>query len=162
MRYGDTAVAGIGLVGVLFFSSTAHAQQPFDATHCFVGTGSQLFRSDDAVIGHFEHKGIYRSNHENKLLDGFAIQCMGIAVTVKQKRSMRGACKILDPKGDMIGLEIEDTKLGTGTATVVGGTGAWKGVTGGGDWLVHTPSRPLADGAFQSCLRYHGTLTVPK
>lgn len=121
-----------------------------------------MFRSDDVTIGSFDHKGIYRSNIESKVLDGNAIHCMGMAITVKGKRSMRGACRIVDPNGDMIALEIEDSKQGTGTAKAIGGTGAWKGVSGGGDWQIHTSSKPLADGTYQSCLRYHGAFILPK
>jgi hypothetical protein len=162
-RFLETRNLFLVVPSLVVLSSTAQAQQPFDATHCYVGTAAAVFASDDATIAHFEHNGIYRGNQESKLLDGFSIQCAGVNVVINKKSSVRGGCRVLDPKGDTIGLTFEGTggAKGSGTAVAVAGTGAWKGVTGGGDWEVQTISKPLAAGAFQACLRYHGAFTVP-
>jgi len=146
-------------------ASVAQAEA-FDATHCHSGTVTVVFASDNATVVTFDSKGIYRSNGESKLLDGFSIHCSGTDVILNKKSVLRGGCRVLDPKGEdnSIFLTFAGTggPKGVGTATAVGGTGTWKGISGGGDWEVHTPSKPVVPGTFQSCLRYHGTFTVPK
>ena len=160
---GIAAIAA-GLASLAGGIATAHAEA-FDATHCYFGTATVLFASDDAVIASFEHKGIYRGNNGNKTLEGYSIQCAGVTKVINKKRTSAGGCKILDPKGDAIALVFEGAGPPggeSGTADAVGGSGAWKGVTGGGKWQVHTASKPLVPGTFQGCLRYHGAFTVPK
>ena len=153
------------LAALLIYAPVAQAQQAFDATHCYVGTATVVFASDDATIVNFDHKGLYRGNGENKLLNGFSTHCGGTTTIINKNRTTRGGCKVVDLKGDTIALVFEGSGPAgqeTGIGNAVAGTGAWKGVSGGGKWQVHTPSRPLSQGAFQACLRYEGTLTVPK
>jgi hypothetical protein len=135
---------------------------PFDATHCYVGTANVVFASDEAAVIHFEHKGVYRDNGDKKFLEGFSIHCAGTNVTISKKSAIRGGCKALDPKGDTIHLVFDGAAGERGTAQAVAGTGAWKGIGGGGDWEVRTSSKPLAAGAFQACLRFHGTFNIKK
>lgn len=162
MRSTARIAAAIG--SVLACASGAQAQE-FDATHCYFGTATVAFASDEATVAIFDHKGIYRSNGDKKLLHGFSIHCTGLTTALNKKRTVTGGCKVLDPKGDSISLVFEGAGPpggDSGTADAVAGTGAWKGVTGGGKWQVHTASKPLAPGSFQGCLRYHGAFTVPK
>lgn len=160
MRSAATIAAGISLLAVC--ASAAQAQE-FDATHCYFGTATVAFASDEATVAIFDHKGIYRANGEKKLLNGFSIHCTGLTKVINKKRTVSGGCKVLDPKGDSISLVFEGAGPpggDSGTADAVAGTGAWKGVSGGGKWQVHTPSKPLASGTFQGCLRYHGAFKV--
>jgi hypothetical protein len=161
MRHSTAAATAAASLAV--FPLIAQAQE-FDVTHCYVGTATVVFASDDAVIAIGDSKGIYRTNGDKKLLHGFSIHCAGNVRLISKKRTLSGGCKVLDPKGDSIALAYEgEGAPGAefGTADAVAGTGAWKGVTGGGKWQVHTPSNPLAPGAYQGCLRYQGALKVP-
>lgn len=156
MKPGLAIVAG--LASLISIPCALAADVPFDATHCYVGTATAIYASDEAAVIQFDHKGIYRANGEHKLLDGFSIHCAGTNVTLNKKSAIRGGCKALDPKGEAIHLVFEGAAGDKGTGQMVGGTGAWKGISGGGDWYVHTPSKPLAPGSFQACLRFHGTV----
>jgi hypothetical protein len=159
-----TAALAAGIASLVVCTSAAQAQE-FDATHCYVGTGTVAFASDEALVAIFDHKGIYRDNGDKKLLNGFSIHCTGLTKVINKKRTVSGGCKVLDPKGDSISLVFEGAGPpggDSGTADAVAGTGAWKGVSGGGRWQVDTPSKPLAPGSFQGCLRYHGAFKVPK
>lgn len=161
---GYAKVAATALAFSVALSAVASTEKSFDATHCFFGTSTVVFASEDASIVHYEHKGIYRGNNGNTLLHGASIHCAGTLLVLSKKRTTRGGCKILDPQGDTIALVTEGSGPSgkqTGTADAIAGTGAWRGVSGGGKWQVHTSSRPLVPGSFQGCLRYHGAFTVP-
>ncbi len=160
MRHANLVIAGFASLVAL--SPAVHAQMPFDATHCYVGTASVIFATDEAAVIQFEHKGIYRDNGDQKFFEGFSVQCAGTNVTISKKSAIRGGCKALDPKGDTIHLVFEGAAGDKGTAHAVAGTGAWKGISGGGDWLVRTPSKALAAGGFQACLRFYGTFNLKK
>lgn len=162
---GYATVAATAIVSFVALSAMAATEKPFDATHCFFGTSTVVFALDDATIVHYEHKGIYRGNNGSTLLDGASIHCTDMLLVLNKKRTIRGGCKILDAQGDMIALVTEGSGppgKQTGTADTIAGTGAWKGVTGGGKWQVHTASKPLEPGSVQGCLRYHGAFTVPQ
>lgn len=160
MKHAPAIAAGIA--SLLTCSAAIATDMPFDATHCYVGTATVVYASDEAAVIQFEHKGIYRANGEHKLLEGFSIHCAGTNVTINKKSVIRGGCKALDPKGDTIHMVFDGAAGDKGTAQAVAGTGAWTGISGGGDWNVQTPSKPLAPGSFQACLRFHGTLKTGK
>jgi len=159
-----TAIA-TGIASLVVFALVAQAQE-FDATHCYMGTFTLVFASEDATVVNFEHKGIYQSNGKRKTLHGFSIHCAGTAVTLNKKEVVRGGCKVLDPQGKDNSIFLVFDRTGgdkvEGTATAVAGTGAWKGVTGGGNWLFHTRGKSFAPGTYQNCMRYYGKFTVPK
>ncbi|HSH08010.1 MAG TPA: hypothetical protein VLA41_10145 [Burkholderiales bacterium] len=160
MRRAARVAAATALVA----SASGVWAQAFDVTHCYAGTATVVFASDDAVVASFDHKGIYRANGDSKLLHGASIHCAGITTVINKKRTVSGGCKTVDPKGDTIAGVFEGAGPAggdAGTAQAVGGTGTWKGVSGGGNWQVHTPSKPLVPGTFQGCLRFHGAYKVP-
>ena len=45
--------------------------------------------------------------------------------------------------------------------TYIGGTGKWKGISGSGEYELVAPTRPLAEGTYQNCVRTKDTFKLP-
>jgi hypothetical protein len=108
-----------------------------------------------------EGKGIFFSNHANKVFDNCTFQVVQIARIFEGKRRSDSYWKIMDPDGDVVIAEV----LVVGaekTMTFLHGTGKWKGIKGGAKGKTTAAGKPATPGTFQACSRYVGTFELPK
>jgi len=153
---------GIAIIlGLFVFISVAQAQTPFDVTECGAGQSTMVYQSNEITISGVEGKGIFFSNHANKVFDNCTFQVVQIARIIDGKRTSNSYWKIQDPDGDVVIAEV----LVVGpekTMTFLHGTGKWKGIKGGAKGKTTAVGMPVVPGTVQSCSRYVGTFELPK
>jgi hypothetical protein len=153
---------GIAIIlGLFVLISVAQAQTPFDVTECGAGQSTMVYQSNEITISGVEGKGIFFSNHANKVFDNCTFQVVQIARIIDGKRTSNSYWKIQDSDGDVVIAEV----LVVGpekTMTFLHGTGKWKGIKGGAKGKTTAAGKPAAPGTFQACSRYVGTFELPK
>ena len=157
-------VWGLGtaiILGLFALISVAQAQTPFDVTECGAGPATVVYQSNEITISGLEGKGIFFSNHTNKVFDNCTFQVVAIIKTVDGKRRSDSYWKIMDSDGDVI--VAETLVLGPEkTMKFLHGTGKWKGIKGEAKGKTTAAGKPAAPGTFQACSRYVGTFELPK
>jgi len=153
---------GIAIIlGLFTFIPVAQAQTPFDVTECGSGPITVVYQSNEITISGLEGKGIFFSNHANKVFDNCTFQLVQIARIVEGIRRSDSYWKIMDPDGDIIIAEV--VVLGPEkTMTFLHGTGKWKGIKGGAKGKGITTGKFIVPGTFQACSRYVGTFELAK
>jgi hypothetical protein len=147
--------------GIFTFIPIAQAQTPFDVTECGAGPVTMVYQSNEITISGLEGKGIFFSNHANKVFDNCTFQVVQIACIIEGKRRSDSYWKIMDPDGDVIIAEV--VVIGPEkTMTFLHGTGKWKGIKGGAKGKTSAIGKMIAPGSFQACSRYVGTFELPK
>ncbi len=162
MDFKKTWKMGIAIIlGLLTFIAVAQAQTPFDITECGAGPVTVVYQSNEISISGLEGKGIFFSNHANKVFDNCTFQVVQIARIIDGKRTSNSYWKIQDPDGDVVIADV----LVVGpekTMTFLHGTGKWKGIKGGAKGKTSAAGKMIAPGTFQACSRYVGTFELPK
>jgi len=139
------------------------AEQVYDVTPCVSMELSPLVRSQEMSILNFDAKGIMRSNIESKVFDNCTVHTQGVMVIEGKNTTVYAYMKYLDPGGDYVIFRYtQNPGEQEATATIMAGTGKWKGITGGGKAKTITRGKPVAEGTFQFCNTHKGTFTVPK
>jgi hypothetical protein len=139
----------------------AQAQTPFDITECGAGQVTMVYQSNEITISGLEGKGIFFSNHANKVFDNCTFQVVQIARIIGGNRRSDSYWKIMDPDGDVIIAEL--VVIGPEkTMTFLHGTGKWKGIKGGAKGKTTALGKSVAPGTFQACSRYVGTFELAK
>jgi len=153
---------GIVIVAFLvLFILVAQAQTTFDVTECGAGPVTVVYQSNEITISGLEGKGIFFSNHENKVFDNCTFQVVQIARIIGGNRRSDSYWKIMDPDGAIIIAEV--VVIGPEkTMTFLHGTGKWKGIKGGAKGKTSAAGKMIAPGTFQACSRYVGTFELPK
>jgi len=153
---------GIAIIlGLFTFIPVAQAQTPFDVTECGSGPITVVYQSNEITISGLEGKGIFFSNHANKVFDNCTFQLVQIARIVEGIRRSDSYWKIMDPDGDIIIAEV--VVLGPEkTMTFLHGIGKWKGIKGGAKGKGITTGKFIVPGTFQACSRYVGTFELAK
>ena len=149
------------ILGLFACISVAQAQTPFDVTECGAGQVTMVYQSNEITISGLEGKGIFLSNHSNKVLDNCTFQVVQIARIMDGKRRSDSYWKIMDPDGDVIIAELAVVGPEK-TMTFLHGTGKWKGIKGGAKGKTTAIGKSVAPGTFQACSRYVGTFELPK
>ena len=57
------------ILGLFAFIPMAQSQTPFDVTECGAGPVTVVYQSNEITISGLEGKGIFFSNHANKVFD---------------------------------------------------------------------------------------------
>ena len=149
------------ILGLFTFIPMAQSQTPFDVTECGAGQVTVVYQSNEITISGLEGKGIFFSNHVNKVFDNYTFQVVQIARIIEGKRRSDSYWKIMDPDGDVIIAEL--VVLGPEkTMKFIHGTGKWKGIKGEAKGKRTAAGKPIAPGTFQACSRYVGTFELPK
>jgi hypothetical protein len=78
--------------------------------------------------------GIVKTRDGSKLLDNLAIRCEEDAKARPEGYAFTGTCIQTDKDGDKLFMTYEGPE--SGTIALLGGTGKYKDVTGGGNWSV--------------------------
>ncbi len=150
------------VLGVVFGSSLAQAAEPVDFTDCRNMTINVLAKTDDILIRNSDFSGITMSNLENKMFDNWTHHCMGTGANIGKKRIRHGFCKHMDSDGDFTLVEYPADPNDRFTWKYIGGTGKFKGITGGGAWKLTRSGKPIEPDTFQFCIRVTGTYELPK
>jgi len=139
------------------------AEQAYDVDACVSMDLSPLVRSQEISIFRWDGKGIMRSNNENKVFDNCTIHTQGVAVIEGKNMTLYGYLKYLDPDGDYVIFRYtQNPGEKAATATILAGTGKWRGITGGGKAKRITRGKPVAAGTNQFCNNHKGRFTLPK
>jgi hypothetical protein len=155
-------IMGVVVILGLFTSIPfVQAQIPFDVTECGAGPVTIVFQSNEIAVSGLEGKGIFFSNHANKVFDNCTFQVVQIARVVDGKRVANSYWKIMDPDGDAVVASV-DIVGPEKTMTFLHGTGKWKGIKGGAKGKGVTTGKMIAPGTFQACSRYIGTFELLK
>jgi hypothetical protein len=149
------------ILGLFTFIPMAESQTSFDIAECGAGQVTMVYQSNEITISGLEGKGIFFSNHANKVFDNCTFQVVAIIKTVDGKRRSDSYWKIMDPDGDVI--VAETVVLGPEkTMKFLHGTGKWKGIKGEAKGKTTAMGKSVAPGTFQACSRYVGTFELPK
>jgi hypothetical protein len=151
----------IGILGLFLFTPIVQAQTPFDVTECGGGPVTIVFQSPEVTVSGLEGKGIFFSNHENKLFNNSTFQVVQIARVIGSNRVSNSYWKIMDPDGDAIVASV-DVVGPEKTMIFLHGTGKWKGIKGGAKGKGITGGKFIVPGTFQACSRYVGTFELVK
>ncbi len=144
------------ILGLFTFIPIAQSQTPFDFTECGAGQVTMVYQSNEITISGLEGKGIFLSNHSNKVFDSCTFQVVQIARIMDGKRRSDSYWKIMDPDGDVIIAELAVVGPEK-TMTFLHGTSKWKGIKGGAKGKTSAAGKMIAPGSFQACSRYVGT-----
>lgn len=143
------------LLGLIMFSSIAHAELPFDITYCGSGELTILTQSEELTIASVDAMGITISNIDSKAFDNCTWHGIGIMVMKNGNRTWSSYAKFMDPDGSLL---IVETTMDT--FKILKGTGKWEGITGSGKgWLI-TKGKPITQGTIQNCRRVKGTFDL--
>ena len=156
------AIGASILLGVGLYAGAATAQQSFSNLTCRAGTVSTLAKGEDILASSIDQRGV--NIPEGGPFDNYTQRCIGSLAVLRGKPTGGGFCRNVDPaNGDFTLVEwTSGDKPGMGTFKFLGGTGKWKGITGGGDYGTVAPTRPVDDGTYQNCVRVKGKFSVPK
>jgi len=140
------------------------AEQTYDVDVCVsMEFSSPLVSSQEMTIFNFEAKGIMRSNTESNVFDNCTQDTKGVAMIEGKNMTVYAYMKYLDPEGDYVIFRYtQNPGEKAATATILAGTGKYKGITGGGKAVRITRGKPVAPGTNQFCNNHKGTFTVPK
>ena len=138
-------------------------EQMYDVDVCVSMNISPMVQSKEITILAFEAKGIMRSNSENKVFDNCTQDTKGIGVWEGKKHTVYAYMKYLDLDGDYVIFRYtQNPGEKAATATILAGTGKYKGITGGGKAVRIAGGKPIAPGTVQFCNNHKGKFTVPK
>jgi hypothetical protein len=159
-----TIALSVSVLGLVLCADPAAAQQTYTTLECRAGTVSPLAKTDEAFIFAIDHRGVQQSNHESRLFHNWTQRCVGTVAVIAGKSSGNGWCRNVEPgSGDTILIHwiADEQKAGAGTFRLAGGTGKFKGTTGGGTYEPSGAFRPVDDGTYQSCINVKGTALIP-
>jgi hypothetical protein len=153
-----TILAAIALL--LTFHGSAAAGE-YDITNCSSATITPVTSGQDLTILLVDAKGIARASADKKAFDNNSFHCVSLMRMYRGQRSGNGACRFVDPDGDAV---VGEMVLGPsdGTWTFLEGTGKWKGIKGGGNFVSITSAKPIAAGTTQGCGRATGKYEIAK
>ena len=150
----------LSLVLLVAFGLDAKAQMAKEGTASLTeyvsGTYKVLAMGEERLQITFEHMGVLVNDAGEGFLHNSSLRVMGIVQAVKGiKVQESGSLVYTDPDGDKVFLTYKGTggKLGpegytNGAYTIVGGTGKYSGITGGGEFTWR-PVQSAAEGTYQ-------------
>jgi len=168
MFYRRNWIAVIAVIlGLVMFIPVAQAQrQEIEARYCSVQVYNSLHYSPEVGITSYDQKGIWQSTHENKLLDNWTLQVVGVTKRMHGKMSWNGFSKEVAPDGEFIIWEFSgNSESGITTAKPIYGTGKWKDVKGERKSQAFTTAKPIApipNLTVATCTKATGWIELPK
>jgi hypothetical protein len=127
------------------------------------GTAKAMPVGDDIVVLAFDEYGYITSDDNAGPFNNVSCRCVGTAQVMNGSGKAKGQCVVMDPTGDQYAISWEFTEFTpgkriVGKAAFIGGTGKFKGITGGGPWESSVNEvRPVADGTYQGWSKLHFT-----
>jgi hypothetical protein len=139
------------------------ADQVYDVNPCVACVSKPYIQSPEITIFAGDCKGIMRSNIENKIFDNVTVHSQGVMMMEGKMVTSTFYMKYLDRDGDfVIFLFKQNPGETSATTTILGGTGKWKGITGGGKATLITQGKPVTPDSNQFCNNHKGSFTLPK
>lgn len=132
----------------------------FNATYCFSGDLAVLAQSQTDRAFSFELTGPVRAETPGAFLDMSSVQCVGLGEVRDGRSSGTHQCHFMDADGDKVfaRFEAEGPKS---TFEILGGTGKYVGISGGGETQSLGRFPKIKDGTFQGCSRGGGHYRLP-
>jgi len=138
-------------------------EQMYDVDVCVSMNISPMVQSKEMTIFSIEAKGIMRSNSDNKVFNNCTQDTKGVVMREGKKTTIYAYMKYLDTDGDYVIFRYtQNPGEKAATATILAGTGKYKGITGGGKAVRIAGGKPIAPGTVQFCNNHKGKFTVPK
>jgi hypothetical protein len=140
---------------------------PYDVNSCWHASWPPpVVAEKDLTILHYTVHGIvHQSNTPDKSAENRTFACWGVLRVMGPDSFDFGHCKHVAPNGDSYMSQYQGTGApGTAdrTDTFYGGTGQFKGVSGGGSYRrVSAVNRGAAPNTGQACSRARGTMKLP-
>ena len=144
--------------------AAAHAaDQAIDSVTCRAGTVTVVGQEDKTIVFALDHKGVQVTTDPAHPFNGATQHCVGVVANFNGKISGNGWCKNVTAKnGDWVLLDwTASEKPGVGTFSFRHGTGAFKGITGGGTYEQTGQTRPIQAGTYQNCVKGKGSMKTP-
>ena len=159
LKVGSAAAAAMLSIG----SAQAQEERTVDTQWCRSGTASIVAKDEKLVVYLLDHLGVAQSKDPKDIFQNATQRCVGTVAMIDGKMSANGWCKsVIAKTGDWILVDwTNDEKPGSGTWSYRHGTGALKGVTGGGTYHSLGQTRPMEAGTYQNCVRVQGALKLP-
>ena len=165
MRLLIVAIVAAGLLGAGPQVSAQTKEGNFSGAYYGYGTAKATPVGEERLLMALEENGL-------QLTDGFfdhtTLHCSGLAEFVNGSGQVHGYCVGVDPTGDQFAFDFETEKHAPnqksfkGSSTMTTGTGKYRGVTGGSEFVVHgNEFRPLAEGTFVNYVTFQGHYKLP-
>jgi hypothetical protein len=137
----------------------------FSGTYTATGTYKTTKIGDRRALQSFDENGVQVTNG---FADHTTFHCWGLQEAADGEAVEQGFCVATDPSGDLFATKftLDRHKLGVsgrkGTASFIGGTGKFTGVTGTIAVVLHGAEfRPLVEGTYVSYVNIEGNYKLP-
>ncbi len=159
LTVGSAVAAAMLSIG----SAQAQKELQIDTVWCRSGTASMVAKDEKLVVWSLDHYGVAQSGNPQDPFNNATQRCIGTVAMIDGKMSANGWCKVVLAKtGDWVLVDWKNgEKPGQGTWSYRHGTGALKGITGGGTYHSLGQTRPMQSGTYQNCARSTGTRKLP-
>lgn len=154
------ALAASTLLGATPVAAELPKEGDFSATYCFAGNLAMLAQSKTDLAFSFELTGPVRGETSGSLLDMTSVQCVGLGEVRNGKSSGIHQCHFMDQDGDKIFARFE-TERTKATFELLGGSGKYEGISGGGETEPLGRFPKIKEGTFQGCTRGGGHYKLP-
>ena len=128
------------------------------------GTSKALPMGEERLQLTYEGSGIYVTDIEEGLLNNSSVHFLGALHAVKGAFEESGCMVVTAPDGDKAFVSYKGSgnlgKSAKGTYTYVGGTGKYKGITGGGEF-TRSNLQPASKGVWASITLFKGNWKLP-
>lgn len=166
MKRSTKLMLGSAAAVSLLSIGTTQAQQEaaVDTVWCRSGTVTVVAKDEKMVVWALDHLGVAQAADPKDVFHNATQRCVGTVAMFDGKVTANGWCKSIFAKtGDWALVDWKnDEQPGKGTWTYRHGTGAFKGVTGGGTYQSLGQTRPMEAGTYQNCVRVKGTRKMPQ
>ena len=152
----ERGLAFVGILVLIVFVPTVHAQQPMDIMSCGNTTNTTIVSIQELTIFGIESKGINIDNLASKVFDNMTYHAVGVVKIESGKLTGTFFTKYMDPSGDFFVVEVSQVGMERDWKYLYG-TGRWHGVTGGGKAFPFTRGKPITPGTSQGCTKIGGT-----
>ena len=159
-RHELIAVAAM-LAGAALAAQARAGQTEYSGTFCARFVTTMIQAGPDITALNMESWGVQTPDSAFKPWANATNHCVGNLLILDGKPTERGQCVWTDSDGDtFIGSFLGEAGK-PGSWTFLGGTGKWKGVSGGGVYQHVSSSKPRADGTGEGCTTHSGRYALP-
>jgi hypothetical protein len=150
---------GIALLFVYFGAASAD-EFPYDLRGCGTGEVTIIDKAGDMMIGQTITRGVTESIPPDAAFDNMTYECRTVWHTSEGGTEFSNRCTFVDPDGDKtFGMSSGHSK--GWQWKFLGGTGKWKGITGGGPAERVGRYGRISPTLQGSCWRGKGTYKLP-
>ncbi len=155
-------LTAFALCGAAALAGPAQAgDTEYGGTFCGHWKSMMVQSSPEVSAFNTEFWGVQTPDSTIKPLANATNHCMENDIFMQGRMSAHGECLWTDADGDTFIGTYTDEPGKPGVWTFLGGTGKWKGVTGGGTYQHVSFSKPRPDGTGEGCTTHSGKYTLP-